>query len=418
MLDAPKNLTRNVLIAMFLGALIGAILYYSSSFSDGLKDFIFEYIFKLGGEIFINLLKLMVVPLVFFSLVSGIASLSSLKSFGNIASKTIALYLFTTAIAVSISLVVGSIFQPGSGYLMAETVALKELPEGQGIYQTIVNIVPANIIDAMAKNQMLAIVFFSILFGLALNKTNHLTGNLSDSFEKLNTVFLQLVLMVMKFAPVGVFCLIGKFVITDGFNIFQDVFMYVILLISVLLFHAFVTYSLILRFFASINPLHFFYKMKDAAIFAFSTSSSAATIPVTLKTVNQDMGVKKDIASFVVPVGATINMDGTAIMQGMATVFIAQISGIDLTLIQYVQIVLLAVVTSIGTAAVPSAGTITLVIILQQFGLPLEAIGIILAVDRILDMIRTSVNVTGDATVACVVAKSENSFDEMVFNKT
>jgi Na+/H+-dicarboxylate symporter len=158
--------------------------------------------------------------------------------------------------------------------------------------------------------------------------------------------------------------------------------------------------------------------MKDAAIFAFSTSSSAATIPVTLKTVNQDMGVKKDIASFVVPVGATINMDGTAIMQGMATVFIAQISGIDLTLIQYVQIVLLAVVTSIGTAAVPSAGTITLVIILQQFGLPLEAIGIILAVDRILDMIRTSVNVTGDATVSCVVAKSENSFDEMVFNKT
>ena len=158
--------------------------------------------------------------------------------------------------------------------------------------------------------------------------------------------------------------------------------------------------------------------MKDAAIFAFSTSSSAATIPVTLKTVNQDMGVKKDIASFVVPVGATINMDGTAIMQGMATVFIAQISGIDLTLIQYFQIVLLAVVTSIGTAAVPSAGTITLVIILQQFGLPLEAIGIILAVDRILDMIRTSVNVTGDATIACVVGKSENSFDEMVFNKT
>ena len=224
MLDAPKNLTRNVLIAMCLGALIGAILYYSSSFSDGLKDFIFEYIFKLGGEIFINLLKLMVVPLVFFSLVSGIASLSSLKSFGNIASKTIALYLFTTAIAVSISLVVGSIFQPGSGYLMEETVALKDLPEGQGIYQTIVNIVPANIIDAMAKNQMLAIVFFSILFGLALNKTNHLTGNLSESFEKLNTVFLQLVLMVMKFAPAGVFCLIGKFVITDGFNIFQDVF--------------------------------------------------------------------------------------------------------------------------------------------------------------------------------------------------
>ena len=407
MLDAPKNLTRNVLIAMFLGALIGAVLYYSSSFSDGIKDFIFEYIFKLGGEIFINLLKLMVVPLVFFSLVSGIASLSSLKSFGNIASKTIALYLLTTAIAVSISLIVGSIFQPGSGYLMAETTALKDLPEGQGIYQTIVNIVPANIIDAMAKNQMLAIVFFSILFGLALNKTNHLTGNLSESFEKLNTVFLQLVLMVMKFAPIGVFCLIGKFVITDGFNIFQDVFMYVILLISVLLFHAFVTYSLILRFFASINPLHFFYKMKDAAIFAFSTSSSAATIPVTLKTVNQDMGVKKDIASFVVPVGATINMDGTALYQGVAAVFIAQAVGMDLTLANQFTIVATAVLASIGTAAVPGAGIIMLIIILEAINVPSEGIALILGVDRILDMIRTATNVTGDATVASVMDSLE-----------
>ena len=234
---------------------------------------------------------------------------------------------------------------------------------------------------------------------------------------KLNTFFLQLVLMVMTIAPVGVFCLIGKFVITDGFNIFKDVVLYVVLLTGVLLIHAFVTYSLLLKFFSKLNPLWFFNKMKEAAIFAFSTSSSAATIPVTLKTVNQDIGVDKDVASFVVPVGATINMDGTAIMQGMATIFIAQIAGMDLTLIQYVQVVLLAVITSIGTAAVPSAGTITLVIILQQFNLPLEAIGIILAVDRILDMIRTSVNITGDATVACVVARSENSFNKEVFNK-
>ena len=214
----------------------------------------------------------------------------------------------------------------------------------------------------------------------------------------------------------GVFCLIGKFVITDGFNIFKDVVLYVVLLTGVLLIHAFVTYSLLLKFLAQLNPLWFFNKMKEAAIFAFSTSSSAATIPVTLKTVNQDIGVDKDVASFVVPVGATINMDGTAIMQGMATIFIAQIAGMDLTLIQYVQVVLLAVITSIGTCSA-SAGTITLVIILQQFNLPLEAIGIILAVDRILDMIRTSVNITGDDTVACVVARSENSFNKEVFNK-
>jgi len=417
-MESPKNLTRNILLGMFLGALVGAFFFYAPfTFVTTSKVFLEEMVFNLGSEIFMNLLKMLVVPLVFFSLVSGIASLTSLKSFGSIAGKTVGLYLFTTAIAVSLSLFVGSIFKPGSNYLNSMPQDVDQLPQGQSLYETIAGIFPANILEAMASNDMLAIVFFSILFGLALNKTNHLTGNLSASFEKLNTVFLQLVLMVMTIAPVGVFCLIGKFVITDGFNIFKDVVLYVVLLTGVLLIHAFVTYSLLLKFLAQLNPLWFFNKMKEAAIFAFSTSSSAATIPVTLKTVNQDIGVDKDVASFVVPVGATINMDGTAIMQGMATIFIAQIAGMDLTLIQYVQVVLLAVITSIGTAAVPSAGTITLVIILQQFNLPLEAIGIILAVDRILDMIRTSVNITGDATVACVVARSENSFNKEVFNK-
>jgi Na+/H+-dicarboxylate symporter len=417
-MESPKNLTRNILLGMFLGALVGAFFFYAPfTFVTTSKVFLEEMVFNLGSEIFMNLLKMLVVPLVFFSLVSGIASLTSLKSFGSIAGKTVGLYLFTTAIAVSLSLFVGSIFKPGSNYLNSMPQNVDQLPQGQSLYETIAGIFPANILEAMASNDMLAIVFFSILFGLALNKTNHLTGNLSASFEKLNTVFLQLVLMVMTIAPVGVFCLIGKFVITDGFNIFKDVVLYVVLLTGVLLIHAFVTYSLLLKFLAQLNPLWFFNKMKEAAIFAFSTSSSAATIPVTLKTVNQDIGVDKDVASFVVPVGATINMDGTAIMQGMATIFIAQIAGMDLTLIQYVQVVLLAVITSIGTAAVPSAGTITLVIILQQFNLPLEAIGIILAVDRILDMIRTSVNIAGDATVACVVARSENSFNKEVFNK-
>jgi len=221
--------------------------------------------------------------------------------------------------------------------------------------------------------------------------------------------------MIMTFAPIGVFCLIGRFVIADGLDIFQDVFVYVLLLISLLLFHALFTYSILLRYFAKLSPLTFFKKMREPILFAFSTSSSAATIPVTLKTTSQDLGVNKNVASFVVPVGATINMDGTAIMQGLATVFIAQISGIDLTLLQYIQIVLLAVATSIGTAAVPSAGIITLVIILQQFNLPLEAIGIILAVDRVLDMLRTSVNISGDATVACIVSSSEGNLDRDQF---
>ena len=415
-LEAPKNLTRNILLGMLLGFLVGALAYYFDFMPSSLENFIQIYVFNLGGSIFINLLKMLIVPLVFFSLVSGISSLSSLQSLGNITLKTISLYLGTTAIAVSLSLMVASIFKPGAGY-SSEIAAPEKLPEGQSVYSTILDIFPSNIIEAMANNQMLAIVFFSILFGLALNKTNHLTNNLSESFEKLNTVFMQLVLMVMSFAPVGVFCLIGKFVIADGLDIFQEAFMYVILLISVLVFHAFVTYSIFLKLFTNLSPLIFFKKMRETAIFAFSTSSSAATIPVTLKTVTNDLGVNKNISSFVIPVGATINMDGTAIMQGMATVFIAQMSGIDLSIFQYMQVVLLAVIASIGAAAVPSAGTITLVIILQQFGLPLEAIGIILAVDRILDMIRTSVNVTGDAAVACIVAHSEGLLDKNIFDK-
>jgi len=415
MLETPKNLTRNILLGMFLGFVLGSIAYYLDIIPSSIENFIQVYIFNLGGSIFINLLKMLIVPLVFFSLVSGISSLSSLTSLGNITIKTISLYLGTTAIAVSISLLVASIFKPGAGY-SSNIAAPEKLPEGQSVYSTILDIFPSNIIEAMANNQMLAIVFFSILFGLALNKTNHLTGNLSESFERLNTVFMQLVLMIMSYAPIGVFCLIGKFVITDGLDIFQEAVMYVVLLISVLIFHAIVTYSIFLKIFTNLSPIVFFRKMKETAIFAFSTSSSAATIPVTLKTVTTDLGVNKNIGSFVIPVGATINMDGTAIMQGMATVFIAQMSGIDLSIFQYVQVVLLAVVASIGAAAVPSAGTITLVIILQQFGLPLEAIGIILAVDRILDMIRTSVNVTGDATVACIVAQSEEMLDKTVFD--
>ena len=417
MIETPKNLTRNILIGLILGFAVGAFLFYTDIVPSTVDAFIELYIFKMGGDIFMNLLKLLVVPLVFFSLVTGISSLGSSQSLGALTLKTVGFYLLTTAIAVSLALLAGSFFQPGSNYTGDVALAVPtSLPQGQGIYSTIVGIFPSNIIQAMAENQMLAIVFFSILFGLALNKTNHLTGNFSDSFAKLNTVFLQLIVMIMSFAPLGVFCLIGKFVIADGLDIFQDVLVYVVLLISLLLFHAFFTYSLFLKFVGGLSPLIFFRKMKNVALFAFSTSSSAATIPVTLKTVNQDLGVNQNVASFVVPVGATINMDGTAIMQGLATVFIAQMSGIDLSLFQYAQVVLLAVATSIGTAAVPSAGTITLIIILQQFNLPLEAIGIILAVDRVLDMIRTSVNVTGDAAIACIVAKSENQLDEKIFN--
>ncbi len=414
-LSPPKNLTKNVLLGMAAGVLIASVFYYTQdSIPAGLYLTIEKYVFNLGGQIFKNLLMLVVVPLVFFSLVSGISSLSNMVKLGSIATKTIGLYLMTTGIAVSMALIFGYIFNL-SGY-EGDVEAFTPTTGDSSLYGTVMRIFPNNIFGAFVENNMLGIVFISILFGIALNLTDELTGGLSKTFEKLNTVFLKIVLLIMSFAPVGVFCLMGSYVMAKGLNVFGDLVQYVALLIFVLTFHLFFTYSLILKVFANLNPLIFYKKMKDVALFAFSTSSSAATIPVTLKTVTDELGVKKDVSAFVVPVGATINMDGTAIMQGLATMFIASTVGVDLTLVQYGQIVLLAIVTSIGTAAVPSAGTVTLALILGSLGLPLDAIGLILAVDRILDMIRTAVNVCGDAAVSCIVAKSENELDEKIFN--
>ncbi len=414
-LSPPKNLTKNVLLGMAAGVLIASVFYYTQdSIPVGLYLTIEKYVFNLGGQIFKNLLMLVVVPLVFFSLVSGISSLSNMVKLGSIATKTIGLYLMTTGIAVSMALIFGYIFNL-SGY-EGDVEAFTPTTGDSSLYGTVMRIFPNNIFGAFVENNMLGIVFISILFGIALNLTDELTGGLSKTFEKLNTVFLKIVLLIMSFAPVGVFCLMGSYVMAKGLNVFGDLVQYVALLIFVLTFHLFFTYSLILKVFANLNPLIFYKKMKDVALFAFSTSSSAATIPVTLKTVTDELGVKKDVSAFVVPVGATINMDGTAIMQGLATMFIASTVGVDLTLVQYGQIVLLAIVTSIGTAAVPSAGTVTLALILGSLGLPLDAIGLILAVDRILDMIRTAVNVCGDAAVSCIVAKSENELDEKIFN--
>ena len=414
-LETPKNLTRNVLIGMFAGVLIASLFYYSQEFtSQQIFLFVEKYVFNLGGQIFKNLLLLIVVPLVFFSLVSGISSLSNMVKLGSIATKTIGLYLLTTAFAVIIAIFFGWVFNI-SGY--EGEVSPYIPPSGDSsLYGTVIKIFPNNIFGAFVENNMLGIVFISILFGIALNLTDELTNNLSKNFERLNIVFLKIVLIIMGFAPVGVFCLMGSYVMDHGLDIFGDLIQYVLILIFVLFFHLIFTYSIILKLFANLNPITFYKKMRNVALFAFSTSSSAATIPVTLKTVSDDLGVKKDVSSFVIPVGATINMDGTAIMQGLATMFIASTAGVDLSIVEYVQIVMLAMVASIGAAAVPSAGTITLALILSSLGLPLDAIGLILAVDRILDMIRTSVNVCGDAAVSCIVAVSEDELDYQIYN--
>ena len=321
----------------------------------------------------------------------------------------------TTAFAVIIAIFFGWVFNI-SGY-EGEVSAYIPPSGDSSLYGTVIKIFPNNIFGAFVENNMLGIVFISVLFGIALNLTDELTNNLSKNFERLNIVFLKIVLIIMGFAPVGVFCLMGSYVMDHGLDIFGDLIQYVLILIFVLFFHLIFTYSIILKLFANLNPITFYKKMRNVALFAFSTSSSAATIPVTLKTVSDDLGVKKDVSSFVIPVGATINMDGTAIMQGLATMFIASTAGVDLSMVEYVQIVMLAMVASIGAAAVPSAGTITLALILSSLGLPLDAIGLILAVDRILDMIRTSVNVCGDAAVSCIVAVSEDELDYQIYNK-
>lgn len=414
-LETPKNLTRNVLIGMFAGVLFASLFYYSQEFiSQQIFLFAEKYFFNLGGQIFKNLLLLIVVPLVFFSLVSGISSLSNMVKLGSIATKTIGLYLLTTAFAVIIAIFFGWVFNI-SGY-EGEVSAYIPPSGDSSLYGTVIKIFPNNIFGAFVENNMLGIVFISVLFGIALNLTDELTNNLSKNFERLNIVFLKIVLIIMGFAPVGVFCLMGSYVMDHGLDIFGDLVQYVLILIFVLFFHLIFTYSIILKLFANLNPITFYKKMRNVALFAFSTSSSAATIPVTLKTVSDDLGVKKDVSSFVIPVGATINMDGTAIMQGLATMFIASTAGVDLSMVEYVQIVMLAMVASIGAAAVPSAGTITLALILSSLGLPLDAIGLILAVDRILDMIRTSVNVCGDAAVSCIVAVSEDELDYQIYN--
>ena len=415
-LETPKNLTRNVLIGMFAGVLFASLFYYAQEFiSQQIFLFAEKYVFNLGGQIFKNLLLLIVVPLVFFSLVSGISSLSNMVKLGSIATKTIGLYLLTTAFAVIIAIFFGWVFNI-SGY-EGEVSAYIPPSGDSSLYGTVIKIFPNNIFGAFVENNMLGIVFISVLFGIALNLTDELTNNLSKNFERLNIVFLKIVLIIMGFAPVGVFCLMGSYVMDHGLDIFGDLIQYVLILIFVLFFHLIFTYSIILKLFANINTITFYKKMRNVALFAFSTSSSAATIPVTLKTVSDDLGVKKDVSSFVIPVGATINMDGTAIMQGLATMFIASTAGVDLSMVEYVQIVMLAMVASIGAAAVPSAGTITLALILSSLGLPLDAIGLILAVDRILDMIRTSVNVCGDAAVSCIVAVSEDELDYQIYNK-
>ena len=395
----------------FSGLLLGSIISFLGLESNQyIKVYLIDGFLYIGGQVFISLLKLMVVPLVFFSLTSGVSSLDKNLSLGRIAGKTLGLYLITTAIAISIGLSIAVFLNPGNN-LDLQTSTLLSIPESPNIKDIILNIIPSNPIQAMADGNMLQIIVFSILVGIAIRGLGDSVKIIKDVVSNITDIVLKLVMYIINIAPYGVFCLMSVLFAEKGLTVLGDLSFYFFIVVSALLIHGFLTYSALLILFAKINPFSFFDKVKSLMIFAFSTSSSNATIPVTLKTVIDNIGVNRKVASFTVPLGATINMDGTAIMQGVATVFIANAYSIDLLLTDYLMVILTATLASIGTAGVPGVGLIMLAMVLNQVGLPVEGIGLIIGVDRLLDMLRTVVNVTGDSAVSTIVANSENQLE-------
>ena len=409
------KLTKQILVAMVLGFTIGALIHgFDWSENAFVGEFLVGGIFSLGGQIFIKTLKLLVVPLVFVSLVCGASSLASGNNMGRIGLKTVALYLMTTAIAITLALTVANIINPGLGINMAEgmTFQAKEAPP---FTQVVLDIFPSNPVAAMAEGNMLQIIVFALLLGVALTRAGDAGLALKASFDRWNEVIMQLVMMLMLAAPVGVFCLMVTLGAQLGFGAILDLLAYFLCVLLVLALHFLITYPTLIKLLVRVSPVLFYQHMAPVMAFAFSTASSGATLPVTLETVKKRIGVRNEIASFVVPVGATINMDGTAIMQGVATVFIAQAFNVDIGLTGYLMVILTATMASIGTAAVPGVGLITLALVLTQVGLPVEGIALIIGVDRLLDMTRTVVNVVGDATVSSVVARSEGQFEDEIF---
>ena len=408
------SFTQKMLVAMIAGAILGIVLGSVDSFKGWVEVYLSFGLFDIIGKLFVNSLKMLVVPLVFCSIAVGVSSLANISLMGRVGLKAIIIYLFTTAIAISLALIVAITINPGKGLDIADTseFTVKEAPS---IISVITSIIPPNPVLAMAEGEMLQIILFSILLGVAITLSASAGEPIKKGLQSLNSIMMSMVNIVMKFAPIGVFCLIAKTFATQGISMVIPLASYFFTVALVLLLHVLITYTVLLKFVAKVSPIIFIKKMRDAIVFAFSTASSNATIPVTLNTVEKKLGVDKAVASFTVPLGATINMDGTAIMQGVATVFIASVYQVDLSLADYLIVILTATMASIGTAGVPGVGLIMLAMVLTQVGLPVEGIALIIGIDRLLDMMRTAVNITGDSMVSIITAKSEKSFDEKIF---
>lgn len=411
-----QKLSNRILGAMALGLIVGIALNFTLVDNATFKSIMLDGVLATVGEIFVRFLSMLVVPLVFVSLITGVSALSDPKKLGRVGGKAVSLYLFTTGVAVTLALVAAVIVQPGVG-ASPEVLVEREIAAQPSFFQVLIDMVPRNPVQAMAEGDMLPIIVFAVLIGLSIALAGESGKRIGHFFNDFNTVVMRLVGFVMLMAPYGVFALITVLAATTGWSTFMGVLKYVILVIVILIVHAAVSYSLILKLFSGLSPVTFFSKMRGVMAFAFSTASSAATIPVTLKTVQQQLGVNNRVSSFTVPLGATINMDGTAIMQGIAAGFIAQYYGVDLTLSQYLMVVVMVIIASIGAAGVPGVGLVLLAGVLAQVGLPAEGIALILGVDRLLDMTRTAVNVTGDAMVTVVVANSEGELDHQIYHQ-
>lgn len=410
-------MTRKILIWMIAGLITGMLINTIAADSGFIQTYFTDGLFHVVGGWFIAALKMLVVPLVTFSLISGVCNIGDLGLLGRVGIKAFVLFIVTTALAITLAIGVTAVTGPGQGFVMTNgTQDSFTAPEAPPLTQVLIDLIPGNPIAAFANGNMLQIIFFSILFAICVIMLDERGKPIAAASDRLNDVMMKLVELVMQAAPYGIFALMARTFAVQGPELILPMAGYFGTVVFVLLLHVGLTLPLLLKLLGKVNPLTFMKKLRTMQVFAFSTSSSNATIPVTLRTCEHRLGVDNATASFVVPLGATINMDGTAIMQGVATVFIANVYGFDLDAGAYLTVIVMAVLASIGTAGVPGVGLIMLAMVFNQVGLPVEGIALIMGVDRLLDMMRTAVNVTGDATITTIVARSENKLDMSVFN--
>ena len=413
------GLTTKIFIALLLGAVFGIVLCYLIPDSKVKNDIIVEGILYVIGQGFIRLMKMLVVPLVFCSLICGSMAIGDTKTLGKVGVKTIGFYLVTTALAVCVALGSALLINPGRGLDMdaVQKGTVSSTTEATSLVDTLLNIIPKNPVQSMANGDMLPIIVFALFVGIMLAKLGTRGSVVANFFSQFNDVMMEMTMAIMKIAPIGVFCLIARTFATVGFSAFAPMLKYMGNVTLALAIQCLVVYQILLFVFTRLNPFKFIKKFLPVMGFAFSTATSNATIPMSIDTLSKKMGVSKQISSFTIPLGATINMDGTSIMQGVAVVFIAQAYGIPLTMGNLATVVVTATLASIGTAGVPSVGLVTLAMVLNSVGLPTEGIALIMGIDRILDMIRTAVNITGDAVCTTIVCHQEGSLNREVFNK-